>query len=52
MMAAGLGWFVYLLPAIPKGLAMAMEVLGLIAELALMLRLLIAGVDVRRWNRQ
>ncbi|HEX4012764.1 MAG TPA: DUF4386 family protein [Candidatus Cybelea sp.] len=52
MMAAGLGWFVYLLPAIPRSLAMSMEVLGLVAELALMLRLLIAGVDVRRWNRR
>jgi hypothetical protein len=52
MVFAGLGWLVYLLPAVPHYLSLAIMVLGFLAELSLCLWLLAMGVNVERWNKQ
>jgi len=52
MVSAGLGWLVYLIPAVPRTLALAMMVLGFLAELSLCLWLLVRGVNVERWKQQ
>ena len=52
MISAGLGWLVYLIPAIPHILALAMMVLGFLAELSLCLWLLVRGVNVEQWKEQ
>jgi hypothetical protein len=49
---AGLGWLAYLYPPIAHHLAVPIEVTGFLAEAALMLWLLIKGVDRPRWNQQ
>ena len=47
---AGFGWLTYLLPAQPAFLVTATEVVGFAAEAALMLWLLVKGVNAARWN--
>jgi hypothetical protein len=47
--AAGIGWFVFLAPWHPNLLATSIEVLGFVAEAALMLWLLVKGVNEQRW---
>ena len=46
MVFTGLGWLVYLIPAVPHYLSLAMMVLGFLAELSLCLWLLVIGLNV------
>jgi Domain of unknown function (DUF4386) len=52
MALAGLGWLTFLDPPLAQTLSIYVQVLGVIAEVALMLWLLILGVDERRWMEQ
>ena len=52
MVAAGVGWFVFLAPRCPHVVAVSAMVLGFVAELILMLWLLIKGVNEQRWLEQ
>jgi hypothetical protein len=52
MVFAGLGWLVFLSPALAKYLSPYVEVLGVVAEASLMLWLLVIGVNIRRWTEQ
>lgn len=49
---AGLGWLTILYPPLANGLLRYVEVLGFLAEAALMLWLLVMGVNAQRWNEQ
>lgn len=51
MILAGIGWLVYMSP-LGKYLAIGIEALGVLAEAALMLWLIIKGVNVQRWKHQ
>jgi len=50
--SAGLGWLVYLIPAVPHTLSLSMMVLGFLAELSLCLWLLVRGVNIEAWKQQ
>jgi len=52
MVAAGVGWFLFLLPPVADHLSSYIEVLGIAAEGLLMLWLLVLGVNVQRWKEQ
>ena len=52
MAVAGLGWLTFLFPPLADYLSPYNLVLGFFAELALMLWLLVMGVDVQRWKEQ
>lgn len=52
MAIAGVGWLVFLFPSLPKPLSMGIMGLGILAEAALMLWLLVKGVNVQRWQEQ
>jgi len=52
MAIAGLGWLTFLSPPLANYLSPDILVLGFVAELALMLWLLVIGVNVQRWNEQ
>ena len=52
MAFAGLGWLTFLSPPIANYLSTYIVVLGFLAELALMLWLLVMGVNVQRWKEQ
>jgi len=52
MAFAGLGWLTFLFPPLANYLSPYNLVLGFLAELALMLWLLVMGVDVQRWKEQ
>ena len=52
MMFAGVGWLIFLLPAVAHHLSRYIEGLGIFAEGLLMLWLLMKGVNVLRWNEQ
>jgi hypothetical protein len=52
MAFAGLGWVTFLSPPVANYLRPYILVLGVIAELALMLWLLVMGVNVQRWKEQ
>jgi len=47
---AGVGWLTYLLPSQPAYLVTATEVVGFASEAALMLWLIVMGVNAQRWN--
>ena len=49
---AGAAWLIYLVPSLPHLLTVSIEGLGILAEGALMLWLLAAGVKVERWKEQ
>jgi hypothetical protein len=49
---AGLGWLLFLWPPLAHALLAPLEILGVVAELALMLWLLIMGVNTQRWEEQ
>ncbi len=49
MMLAGVGWLIFVLPA-AKHLTTYLQVLGFVAEMALMLWLLVMGVNEGRWR--
>jgi hypothetical protein len=50
--AAGIGWFIFLFPLHFHLLAVLIEIFGFIAEAALMLWLLVKGVEEQRWAEQ
>jgi hypothetical protein len=52
MAFAGLGWLTFLAPPLANYLSPYILVLGFLAELALMLWLLVMGVNVQRWKQQ
>jgi hypothetical protein len=52
MAIAGLGWLTFLSPPLANYLRPYILVLGILAELALMLWLLVMGVNVQRWKEQ
>lgn len=52
MALAGLGWLAFLSPPIAKHLSLYIEILGVLAEVSLMLWLLVMGVNVPRWKEQ
>jgi Domain of unknown function (DUF4386) len=52
MVLAGVGWLVYLAPAVARHVSVYIKVLGILAEGLLMLWLLVMGVNVERWNEQ
>lgn len=49
---AGVGWLTFLSPPLANQLLAPLEVLGIVAEGALMLWLLVMGVDSQRWMEQ
>jgi hypothetical protein len=51
MMVAGVGWLVFMWP-VGKHLSTSIQVLGFVAEMALMLWLLVMGVNEERWREQ
>jgi Domain of unknown function (DUF4386) len=52
MVLAGLGWLMFLLPALPHFLSVCIMGLGILAEGLLMLWLLVKGVNVQRWKER
>jgi len=50
MALAGLGWLIFLAPPLAALLLTYLEVLGILAEVLLMLWLLVMGVNAERWN--
>jgi hypothetical protein len=52
MALAGIGWLGFLYPPIAHQVGFPIEALGILAEAALMLWLLIAGVNLSRWKKQ
>jgi hypothetical protein len=52
MAFAGLGWLTFLSPPLANYLSPYIQVLGILAELLLMLWLLVMGVNVQRWMKQ
>ena len=52
MALAGLGWLLFLIPAVAKHYGTGIEVLGVAAEGLLMLWLLAMGVNVQKWQKQ
>lgn len=52
LVIAGLGWLTFLFPPLANYLSPYILVVGVLAELALMLWLLVMGVNVQRWNEQ
>ena len=50
--AAGFGWFVFLIPPLANSLLTALEVLGFLGEVPLMLWLLTMGINSQRWNKR
>jgi hypothetical protein len=52
MVLAGLGWLLFLIPAVARHIAIGVEALGVAAEGVLMLWLLTMGVNVPKWQKQ
>jgi hypothetical protein len=52
MVLAGIGWLAFLAPAVALHFSIYIEGLGVFAEAALMLWLIIAGVNLQRWNER
>ncbi len=52
MALSGLGWLTFMSPSLANYLFTYIAVLGIIAELSLMLWLLVRGVNVQRWKEQ
>jgi hypothetical protein len=52
MVLAGLSWLTFLSPPLANHLLTPIEILGFLAEAALMLWLLLLGVNVQRWSAQ
>ena len=52
MALAGLGWLLFLIPAVAKHFGTGIEVLGVAAEGLLMLWLVALGVNVQKWQKQ
>lgn len=52
MVLSGVGWLAFLYPPIALEAGLPLEALGVLAEAALMLWLLAAGVHLARWKKQ
>ena len=52
MVLAGIGWLAFLIPVVALHLTIYIEGLGIFAEAALMLWLIVKGVNAQRWNEQ
>jgi uncharacterized protein DUF4386 len=52
MALSGLGWLMFLSPHLVRQFLPIIEVLGIVAELSLMLWLLVKGVDAERWKER
>ena len=52
MVLAGLGWLTFLYAPLADHLSPYIQVLGIVAEAALMLWLLVMGVNSERWQEQ
>jgi hypothetical protein len=52
MVLAGVGWLAFLIPAVALHLTIYIEGLGIFAEAALMLWLIVMGVNIQHWNEQ
>jgi hypothetical protein len=52
MVLSGIAWLLLLLPELSRHILTYIEIMGIVAEGALMLWLLVMGVDARRWNEQ
>jgi Domain of unknown function (DUF4386) len=52
MVVAGLLWLIYLSPPLANRVVILIEAPGFVAELALMVWLLVRGVNVQRWKEQ
>jgi len=52
MAFAGLGWLVFLFPAVAQHLSIYIEAFGIFAEGSLMLWLIVMGVNNQRWKEQ
>jgi hypothetical protein len=52
MVIAGVAWLAFLSPELANLLLTPIEVIGIVAEAALMLWLLVRGVNVQRWKEQ
>jgi hypothetical protein len=52
MVLAGVSWLIYLVPSLPHLLPILIEALGILAEGALMMWLVVMGVRVERWQEQ
>jgi hypothetical protein len=52
MILAGVGWLAFLIPAVALHLTIYIEGLGIFAEAALMLWLIVMGVNIQHWNEQ
>src|SRR6202034_3043649 len=52
LILAGLAWVIYLLPGLPKAVLVAIQALGIIAEMLLMLWLVTKGVPKEQWRAQ
>jgi hypothetical protein len=52
MVLAGLGWLIFLYPPLATNLRLYLYVPGFVSEFALMLWLLVRGVNVQRWKEQ
>jgi hypothetical protein len=52
MALSGVGWLMFLSPSLANSLLAYIEILGIVAEAALMLWLLVKGVNVERWKEQ
>ncbi len=50
MVLAGLSWLTYLWPPLADELSRAVQPLGFLAEMVLMVRLLAKGVKEKRWR--
>jgi hypothetical protein len=52
MVLAGLGWLAFLSPPLASHLSTYIKILGILGEGALMLWLVVFGVNPQRWNEQ
>jgi hypothetical protein len=52
MVIAGFTWLTFLSPPLANYLLTPIQVIGFLAEAALMLWLLVIGVNVQRWKEQ
>ena len=52
MVAAGVGWLIFLSPPLANRVFIYVEIPGFLAEAALMLWLLVMGVNVQQWQER
>ena len=52
MAIGGLGWLTFLSPPLAHALSPYIQVLGVLAEVSLLLWLLVVGVNPQRWKEQ